>query len=83
MSNHGAQELYRTFGFVPAGIRKNYYSEVNEDGLVMWAHGVDTDDYTIRLERIGARLAARGRRTRSDRPRRRGERCGARHRDLL
>jgi len=58
VSNHGAQELYRTFGFVPAGIRKNYYAEVNEDGLVMWAHGVDSDDYTIRLEEIGVRLAA-------------------------
>jgi ribosomal-protein-alanine N-acetyltransferase len=58
VSNHGAQELYRTFGFVPAGIRKNYYSEVNEDGLVMWAHGVDTDDYAMRLDEIGARLEA-------------------------
>jgi ribosomal-protein-alanine N-acetyltransferase len=51
VSNHGAQELYRAFGFVPAGIRKNYYAEVNEDGLVMWASDVDTPAY-------GARLAA-------------------------
>jgi ribosomal-protein-alanine N-acetyltransferase len=57
MSNLGAQELYRTFGFAPAGIRKNYYAEVNEDGLVMWAHGVDTADYGVRLDAIAARLA--------------------------
>jgi len=25
VSNHGAQALYRSFGFHPAGIRKNYY----------------------------------------------------------
>ncbi|MGK2930172.1 MAG: ribosomal protein S18-alanine N-acetyltransferase [Acidimicrobiales bacterium] len=25
MSNTGAQELYRRFGFAPAGVRKNYY----------------------------------------------------------
>jgi ribosomal-protein-alanine N-acetyltransferase len=56
VSNHGAQELYRTFGFVPAGIRKNYYAEVNEDGLVMWAHGVDSEDYGMRLEEIENRL---------------------------
>ncbi len=44
MSNVGAQALYHEFGFVPAGIRKNYYAEVNEDALVMWAHDIDTDD---------------------------------------
>ena len=60
VSNHGAHELYRTVGFVPAGIRKNYYAEVNEDGLVMWAHGVDTEDYAMRLEEIAARLAGEG-----------------------
>ena len=50
-SNVGAQRLYHAFGFVPAGIRKNYYPEVNEDAIVMWAHEVDTDDYAARLER--------------------------------
>ena len=45
MSNIGAQELYRRFGFGPVGVRKNYYQEVNEDALVMWAHDVDTPEY--------------------------------------
>jgi ribosomal-protein-alanine N-acetyltransferase len=56
VTNVGAQSLYREFGFVPAGIRKNYYAEVNEDALVMWAHDIDADEYGLRLEQIEARL---------------------------
>jgi ribosomal-protein-alanine N-acetyltransferase len=52
--NHGAQAMYRTFGFAPAGVRKNYYVETNEDAIVMWANDVDTDDYEARLARIEA-----------------------------
>lgn len=58
VSNTAAQELYRQFGFVPAGIRKNYYAEVNEDALIMWAHDVDTSEYGLRLDAIEARLAS-------------------------
>jgi ribosomal-protein-alanine N-acetyltransferase len=56
VSNLGAQELYREFGFVPAGIRKNYYAEVHEDALIMWAHDIDSDEYGARLDAIEARL---------------------------
>lgn len=58
MSNHGAQSLYRAFGFVPAGVRKNYYAEVNEDGLVMWAHDVDSPAYAERIDALLARATA-------------------------
>ena len=34
-SNVRAQELYKTFGFVEVGRRKNYYLEPLEDALVM------------------------------------------------
>ena len=34
-SNVSAQELYKKNGFKPIAIRKNYYSEPNEDGIVM------------------------------------------------
>lgn len=54
VTNHAAQEMYRRFGFRPAGIRKNYYVETNEDALVMWAHDVNTPDYTRRLAEIEA-----------------------------
>ena len=56
MSNTAAQELYRRFGFVPGGIRRNYYADVGEDGLIMWAHELDTEDYQERLAAIEAAL---------------------------
>lgn len=52
MSNDPAQGLYRKFGFAPAGVRKNYYAETNEDALVMWANDIDTPEYRARLTRI-------------------------------
>lgn len=36
VSNNPAQSLYRKFGFQEGGIRKNYYSDNQEDALVMW-----------------------------------------------
>lgn len=36
-SNEIAQRLYRKYGFEPAGIRPRYYSDNNEDALIMWA----------------------------------------------
>jgi [ribosomal protein S18]-alanine N-acetyltransferase len=54
VGNVAAQGMYRRFGFRPAGIRKNYYVETNEDALVMWAHDVDTLEYRRRLAGIEA-----------------------------
>ncbi len=54
VSNAPAQAMYRRFGFETAGIRKNYYAEINEDALVMWAHDVDTASYARRLAAIEA-----------------------------
>lgn len=36
ISNIVAQRMYRKFGLVPAGIRKSYYTDNNEDAIVMW-----------------------------------------------
>ncbi|WP_338752888.1 ribosomal protein S18-alanine N-acetyltransferase [Bacillus sp. FJAT-52991] len=36
VSNTTAQNLYKKLGFQPGGIRKNYYSDNQEDALVMW-----------------------------------------------
>lgn len=38
VSNIVAQKLYRKFGLVPGGIRKNYYPDNNEDAIVMWTN---------------------------------------------
>ena len=51
VGNVAAQRLYQAFGFAPAGVRKGYYVETNEDAIIMWANDVDTPEY-------GARLAA-------------------------
>ncbi|WP_336776314.1 ribosomal protein S18-alanine N-acetyltransferase [Paenibacillus sp. MMO-58] len=37
VSNEIAQGLYRKLGFKPSGIRPAYYSDNNEDALIMWA----------------------------------------------
>lgn len=48
-SSLGAQELYRRFGFAPAGIRTRYYDNA-EDAIVMWCHDIDGVEYAERLE---------------------------------
>ncbi len=58
-TNYGAQAMYHQFGFVPAGIRKNYYAEVHEDAIVMWAHDIQHDAYAARLDDIAARAGLR------------------------
>ena len=35
-SNIIAQNLYKSFGFLEAGKRKAYYSDNNEDAIIMW-----------------------------------------------
>jgi ribosomal-protein-alanine N-acetyltransferase len=57
MSNQRAQNLYRRFGFAPAGARKAYYGDNGEDALVMWAHDVTEAAYADRLAHIDADLA--------------------------
>jgi [ribosomal protein S18]-alanine N-acetyltransferase len=37
VSNHVAQRLYRKFGYKSVGVRKGYYTDNNEDALIMWA----------------------------------------------
>ena len=59
VGNEPAQAMYRKFGFRPAGIRKNYYVETNEDALVMWADDVDSDEYAERLAKIEASIPGR------------------------
>lgn len=50
-SSTGALELYRRFGFVPAGIRQKYYANV-EDAIVMWCHDIRTPQYRALLDAL-------------------------------
>ncbi|RCW62198.1 ribosomal protein S18-alanine N-acetyltransferase [Saliterribacillus persicus] len=38
VSNLVAQRLYKKFGLVPGGIRRNYYTDNQEDALVLWVN---------------------------------------------
>jgi ribosomal-protein-alanine N-acetyltransferase len=58
-SNVAAQELYRWFGFVPAGVRKRYY-ENTDDAIVMWCHDIQSEAYAERLRAIERRDSTEG-----------------------
>lgn len=36
ISNLVARKLYKKYGFLPDGIRKEYYSDNKEDAIIMW-----------------------------------------------
>jgi [ribosomal protein S18]-alanine N-acetyltransferase len=48
-SNRGAQRLYAQFGFAPVAVRKRYYSDNQEDAIVMFV-----DDIPAHVRRISA-----------------------------
>ena len=50
-TNVAAQNLYRRFGFVPAGVRRKYY-ENRDDAIIMWCHGVNTTEFLDRVRHI-------------------------------
>ncbi len=52
VSNHEAQSLYRKFGFREEGLRRRYYSDNNEDALIMWSEPLASSDFTKRLTLI-------------------------------
>lgn len=50
-TNMAAQDLYRHFGFAPAGMRKKYY-ENTDDAIVMWCSDIQGDAFALRLREI-------------------------------
>ena len=57
VSSVGAQELYRRFGFNPAGVRARYY-ENTEDAIVMWCNDIQGADYAGLLDSIRRQVTA-------------------------
>ena len=49
-SNAAALDLYRKFGFEPAGVRKGYYT--TEDAVIMWAVDIDSAEYGQRIDSL-------------------------------
>lgn len=58
VSNSGAQSLYRSFGFVPAGVRQRYY-ENTEDAIVMWCHDIGEAAHGERLKLLSPESSPR------------------------
>jgi ribosomal-protein-alanine N-acetyltransferase len=59
VSNFTAQQLYRKYGFREAGLRKRYYSDNNEDALIMTTDDVSLEPYRTDFAKLQDALAAR------------------------
>ena len=59
VSNEPAQALYRKYGFTVHGVRKRYYSDNNEDALIMWSRALSEPDVQADLEHHRTALHAR------------------------
>ena len=51
-SNLPAQRLYEKYGFRPAGIRRRYYSDNNEDAIIMWTERLRDRGVRERLAKL-------------------------------
>jgi ribosomal-protein-alanine N-acetyltransferase len=49
VSNYTAQNLYRKYGFREAGLRHRYYSDNQEDALIMWTDEINSPAYKQRF----------------------------------
>jgi [ribosomal protein S18]-alanine N-acetyltransferase len=59
VTNTAAQALYRKYGFTAHGTRKRYYSDNNEDALIMWSPALGEPEYRGEVESRRAALARR------------------------
>lgn len=57
LSNLPARRLYEKYGFRPVGLRPRYYSDDNEDALIMTTEPLATPLMRARLDRLRATLA--------------------------
>jgi ribosomal-protein-alanine N-acetyltransferase len=59
VSNESAQSLYRKYGMTVYGMRPGYYTDNNEDALVMWSRSLRDAEYIAQLEAHRNDLAER------------------------
>ena len=57
LSNLSARRLYEKYGFRPVGLRPHYYTDDNEDALIMTTEPLATPALRARIERLRAELA--------------------------
>jgi ribosomal-protein-alanine N-acetyltransferase len=58
LSNLPARRLYEKYGFRPVGLRPRYYSDNNEDALIMTTDVLDSSQMESRIERLRTALDA-------------------------
>ena len=56
VSNYTAQNLYRKYGFREAGLRHRYYSDNQEDALIMWTDEINTPSYKQKFQELKSAL---------------------------
>jgi [ribosomal protein S18]-alanine N-acetyltransferase len=56
VSNYNAQNLYRKYGFREAGVRHKYYSDNQEDALIMWTDEINSPAYKQKFQELRAAL---------------------------
>ncbi|HEY7969333.1 MAG TPA: ribosomal protein S18-alanine N-acetyltransferase [Candidatus Limnocylindrales bacterium] len=56
LSNVAARRLYEKYGFRPVGLRPRYYSDNNEDALIMTTDPLDDRAFRSRVERLRLEL---------------------------
>lgn len=52
VTNYNAQSLYRKYGFREAGLRHRYYSDNQEDALIMWTDEINSPAYKQRFQEL-------------------------------
>lgn len=56
VSNYVAQGLYRKYGFRQAGLRHRYYSDNQEDALIMWTDEINSPAYKQKFHELKSAL---------------------------
>ena len=59
VSNTTAQRLYNKYGFAEHGIRPRYYTDNNEDAVIMWTDSIHSAGFVQRLREMRSRLHQR------------------------
>lgn len=59
MSNTVARRMYEGLGFKDAGVRPRYYTDNNEDALIMWSEDLQTEAFQDRMDALKADLDRR------------------------
>ncbi len=59
VSNMPARRLYEKYGFRPVGVRPRYYTDNNEDALIMTTGELTSKEMRGRLARLSAELLGR------------------------